>query len=41
MHEYFSLLMRSAQGKQFIVELMEAYGTQEKELKKIRKEIDI
>ncbi len=41
MHEYYALLMQSAQGKTFILELMQAYGTQEKELKKIRKEIDV
>jgi hypothetical protein len=41
MREHFDLLMRSAQGKSFIVELMQAYGTQEKELKKLRKEIGV
>jgi len=41
MYEYFSLLMRSAQGKSFIVELMQAYGMDEKELKKIRKEVGV
>lgn len=41
MREHFDLLMRSEQGKTFLVELMQAYGTQEKELKKLRKEIGI
>jgi len=41
MREYFTLLMRSAQGKQFLVELMQAYGTQLDELKKIRKDAGI
>jgi len=41
MRENFDMLMRSTDGKRFIVELIEAYGMQEKELKKIRKEIDV
>lgn len=41
MEEYFDILMRSEQGQQFIVELMQGYGTPEKELKKLRKEIGV
>ena len=41
MRDNFQLLMRSEEGKTFIVELMQAYGTQTKELKAIRKEIGI
>jgi hypothetical protein len=41
MHEYFDLLMRSEQGKTFIVELMQDYGIDEKVLKKIRKEVGV
>lgn len=39
--EYFSLLMRSETGKQFLIALMEGYGTEEKEVKRLRKEIGI
>ena len=41
MRENFDLLMRSEEGKVFLVELMQAYGTDEKEVKKIRKEISV
>jgi hypothetical protein len=41
MREMFGLLMRSEEGRAFLVNVMTAYGTQKDEMKKIRKEIGV
>ena len=41
MREYYVMLMKTKEGQQFLVELMQGYGTPEKELKRLRKEIGL